>query len=444
MSREHCLACGCANASCDSNTSGYLLSHYSNSLVVALSPSTGAPLWVSAPLDGACQGTPHISSNGKYVFVTHNSGGSTVGHFTVLAHGPDAATVLYETTDTKGPFSPPGIFYNPIEGNFATGRGNNQDVLIWSHSPSPDATNGEGGSMLAFQLPRNYVPNLSTDILDVTIVNPAVTWRSTSPPLLTAGGLQLFWPVSRGQFRSWINTRFSASSSGNIGFDRGVPSWLAPQNTPAVDNDVTPTILCAGGAALEFACMNAADITAGAIWSVDLSGIVLSNPLFSTEGDRVYFAEDRGVVFSVNPQNGDKYFEKSTGAPLFSNFCLSGDGAFLYYGDQIGNVVAWKVGEESTSPTLAPEPTLVPMPTVSPPEEQSMAPTGEMIAPISSPTSSPTTERMDSPTAPAPTAVPPTRAPVASPTKSPVTSSAAVAGAIGALLQAGVVLVLGM
>ena len=92
------------------------------------------------------------------------------------------------------------------------------------------------------------------------------------------------------------------------------------------------------------------------LWT--LAGLIVSNPLFSTEGDRVYFAEDRGVIFSVDPQTGDKYFEKSTGAPLVSNFALSNDGAFLYYGDQIGTVVAWKVAEEAIPPTPAPVPDL--------------------------------------------------------------------------------------
>ena len=417
-----------------------MLSH-ANSKVAALSPSTGDLKWISPPLDGACQGTPHVSSSGEYIYVTHNSDGSTVGHFTVLVNGPDAATVLFDATDMNGPFSPPGIFRNPIEGNFGTGRGNNQDLLIWSYTPEPDDTSGQGGSVLAFQFPFNYVKDLGTDVLEVTTVVPTVGWRSTSPPLLTAGGLQLFWPVSRSQFRSWVNTRFSATASGSVGFDRGTPSFLAPQNTPAVDNKVTPAVLCSGTAAPQFVCMNAADINTGATWSVDLAGLVLSNPLFSTEGDRVYFAEDRGVIFSVNPQNGDKFFEKSTGVPLSSNFALSEDGAFLYYGDQIGNVVAWKVGEEAVPSTLAPTPT----PTVAPTVEGTMAPTGEIqgtAEPTPSLTTSPTGNRIEPPTAPSPTAAPPTKAPVAPPTEPLATSGAFRAAVASAMLVGAVVALL--
>lgn len=392
---------------------------FNHSKIVALSHPSGDVKWISPALTGACQGTPYISTSGEYVFVTHNSAFSTVGHFSVLRDDQDGA-VLYETTDANGPFSPPGFYRMPIEGNYGAGRGNNQDILIWGFAPSPDATTGEQGSVFVFQLPFNYIGDLDVRPLEVTTLVATTGWRSTAPPLLTAGGQQLFWSVSRSQFRSWVNTRFSATSSGSASFDRGVPSFLAPQNTPAVDNDTTPTIMCSGTAGPEFICMNAADINAGATWSMDLAGLIVSNPLFSTEGDRVFFAEDRGVIFSVDPQTGDKYFEKSTGAPLLSNFALSDDGAFLYYGDQIGSVVAWKVAEEALPPTA------VPVPTMAPTVDESMAPSAvdqdTSVPTIPSPTPAPTVPRAE-PTASPPTPATPTNGPPA-PATSGVTSFA--------------------
>lgn len=410
------------------------------SKIVALSHPSGDLLWTSPALVGACQGTPHIDSSGDYVYVAHNSAGSTVGHFSVLITDQDGA-VLFDMTDTNGPFSPPGIYHSPIEGNFAAGRGNDQDLLMWSYAPTPDATTGQSGSVFAFQLPFNYVQDLGTEILEVSTVIATVGWRSTTPPLLTGvGGLQLFWSVSRSQFRAWVNTRFSASSSGSAAFNRGSPSFLAPQNTPAVDDEMTPATLCAGTAGPEFVCMDATDINTGSLWSIDLAGLILANPLFSTQGDRVYFAEDRGVIFSVDPQTGDKYFEKSTGVPLTSNFALSDDGAFLYYGDQIGNVVAWKVAEEAVPPTPAP----VAAPTASPTkEESSMAPSSEAqdtSAPTESPpTAAPPTNPRNEPSAPTPTAAPPTNAPPTEPETSgacrvAVVSTVLVGAAVAALV----------
>jgi hypothetical protein len=185
--------------------------------------------------------------------------------------------------------------------------------------------------------------------------------------------------------------------------------------------------------------MNAADINTGAIWSMTLAGLVLSNPIFSTEGDRVYFAEDRGVIFSVDPLTGDKYFEKSTGAPLDSNLALSNDGAFLYFGDQLGTVVAWKVAEEVIPPT----PASVSEPTMAPTVEESMSPSTvnqdtAVPTPLSTTATAPTAPRADEPTASPPTPVTPTDAP---PTPTPATSgvtsfvvtSTMLVGAIAAL-----------
>jgi outer membrane protein assembly factor BamB len=344
-------------------------------------------------------------------------------------------TVLFDTTDPVGPFSRPAFYRKPIEGNFGTGKGNNQDILVWSYAPTPNATTAQTGSTFAFQLPFNYVADLGADLLSVTTLLATVGWRSTHPPRIAAGGFQMFWPVSRGQFRSWVNTRFNALSNGDAAFDRGYPAFLAPLSTPAVDNEMTPTILCAGGADSQFVCMNSANITLGAIWSVSVAGLILSDPIFSTEGDRVYFAQDRGAITAANPRTGDFFYEKSTGAPLASNFALSKDGSVLYYGDQIGNVVAWKVAEPVVFPTEAP--------TVAPTVTESEMPTvtGETVAPAvtSGPTAGPTTRspRVE-PTTRLPTAASPTVSPVARPTAPPTVSGASHVTSVVSVIAASI------
>jgi hypothetical protein len=330
----------------------------------------------------------------------------------------DDGTVLWDATDPLAPFSRPAFYRMPIEGNYPTGIGNSQDILVWSYAPLRDATTGESGSTFAFQLPFNFVADLGTDLLTITTLVATVGWRSTSPPLLTAGGLQLFWPVSRGQFRSWVNARFNAVSTGEASFDRANPSFLAAQCTPVADNERMPTIVCAGGAAAQFFCMNASDISTDAIWSVRVAGKILSNPIFSTEGDRIYFAQDRGVITAANAQTGENFFETSTGVPLLSNFALSEDGSALYYGDQVGNVVAWKVAEPAESPTEAPvaAPTETEMPTTDSFSETSAPSAGATTAPTVTPRVEPPTPRL-------PTSATPTVKPVA-PTESPMTSGA--------------------
>jgi hypothetical protein len=100
--------------------------------------------------------------------------------------------------------------------------------------------------------------------------------------------------------------------------------------------------------------MKAADISTGAIWKVRAAGKILSNSIFSTNGDCVYFAQDCGVISAANPETGEIFFEKSTEVPLVSNFALSKDGSDLFYGDHVGNVVAWQIAKPAVPSTEAP------------------------------------------------------------------------------------------
>ena len=234
----------------------------------------------------------------------------------------------------------------------------------------------------------------------------------------------MFWPVSRGQFRSWVNTRFNDVSSGSAAFDRGNPSFLAPPSTPAVDNEDAPSILCAGGAGSQFVCMDPANITLGAIWSVSVAGLILSDPIFSTHGDRVYFAQDRGVISAANPQTGDIFYEMSTGVPLVSNFALSEDGSVLYYGDQIGDVVAWKVSEPEIVSTNGPSTVETAAPAVS----------GSSAEPTATPRVEPTTRL--------PTAASPTVSPVATKPTVPTTSGAPHATFVVSMIAASIIVAL--
>jgi hypothetical protein len=107
-----------------------MFAYFNHSKIVTLSLPSGDIKWISPALSGPCQGTPHVSSSGEYVFVMHNSAFSTMSHFSVLCNDQDGA-VLYEMTDANGPFSPPGLYHMPIKGSYNASHGNNQDILIW-------------------------------------------------------------------------------------------------------------------------------------------------------------------------------------------------------------------------------------------------------------------------------------------------------------------------
>ena len=82
----------------------------------------GEAIWISDDLNGVASGNPQISSDGMYVFITHNADDKSNEYFTIL----DATTgsIFYsgssgeagdEPTNAYGPI---GIFHTPEQGNY--------------------------------------------------------------------------------------------------------------------------------------------------------------------------------------------------------------------------------------------------------------------------------------------------------------------------------------
>ena len=321
-------------------------------------------------------GTPKYADDDAYVFVTHNSAEMTVGHFSVLdtAAGAD---VIYNFTETAGPFGPFGFVANPIPGgNYGAGVGNTNDIAVWGLYPSPGASTGESGSVWVFQMPSNTAvggPNVTQTI--------ALTgWRYTAAPLLASKGQYLYWLVSRSGVRAWYGAAFSASPEGEYSFDRGTPSFKAAPYTPVVDNIETPTVMCGGPANPEFACFSATNILTGTgppLWTVATGGTgVYADPLMSTGGDRVYWVDNAGLVSAADPSDGTGGWNASTSVSIEANTELSSDGARFFFADTTGNIVAWEVAEGTLPNVTLPEPGQTPAPAPTTDTGSSMAPSG--------------------------------------------------------------------
>jgi outer membrane protein assembly factor BamB len=337
--------------------------------VVALGNPAGELLWISDRLEGECAGTPVISSDGRLVFLTHNSNQGTYGHFSIVsAQGMGRA--LFSRANTVAPYSPPGYVWNPTLGNFEDNENNQRDVIIWSYAPTPDATEVGPGRTFAFQLNSDF--NNNTSDFSVDVLSPEVDWQATTAPLIAANGLRLYWSVSRSKLRAWIrstnstgatNSTGSTNSTGNDGkfdqertggfdFARGDPSSLAGFSTPQVDDLENPTILCVAGASTEFYCLDATSLAEE--WMVSTASLIKTEARFSTKGDRVYFITEDGVIFSYNARgSATRNWEEDVGNKVLSNFDLSSDGGFLYCGDETGQVSAYQLSS-STLPPVTP------------------------------------------------------------------------------------------
>lgn len=231
--------------------------------------------------------------------------------------------------------------------------------------PTPDATTVGPGRTFYFQLTDDYSEGSSIADFAVRVLSSEVTWQSTTAPLIVARGLSMYWSVSRSELRAWVrksnaNATDTNSTGANGSFDRnrthaaiferGDPSFLAPFVKPIVDDSTLPKALCVGSASEEFYCLHADNLTT--IWSESTNSLIKTEARFSTNGDRVYFIEEDGILHAFNTTSGDKFYEEETDNPVISNFDLSIDGAFLYYGDETGSVVALQLAESTLPPVM--------------------------------------------------------------------------------------------
>jgi hypothetical protein len=324
-----------------------------NSTVYAKTAATGDDVWTSDPLDGVCEGSAHATSDGLNVFVIHNTENGTLGHFTVL---DETGAVYYTYDDTVGPYAPMGFYPDPSPGgNFPNGTGNTNSFAIWGYKPTPGATDAERSGTLAFQMPISTI--VASPTVTVLINATLLDWRSTAPPLLAAMGQEMFWSVTSSQLKGWTNTTFVNGPNGGANFGRGLPVWVAAPYTPAVNDIDAPTIVCGGSANSSFSCMEptVSELFYTPSFTNDITpGLIYADPFFSTAGDRVYFFDNAGIFHSINPTDGSVFFNASTGVSIQANAAMTSDGAYIFFGDTTGNILAWQIAESTLSEVTSP------------------------------------------------------------------------------------------
>eukprot|EP00980_Cylindrotheca_fusiformis_P017325 scaffold5380_cov131-Cylindrotheca_fusiformis.AAC.2 len=229
--------------------------------VVAINMN-GDKLFESPTLTGIHSGSPLISDDGQYVFLTHNSADRTTGYFTVLnASLIDVVTRSY----ADGPFGPPGIYHSPAEGFYdpipedadpadytADGTDNTNDMIIWSNTIVEDDVSVEDGFLFGFQFQDGYESD--TDSINYFVLGDSRTYRTITPPVITNEGRSLYLSASRSQYKANIGqqgldaARFNRGPNLRVDFEtnddwRGQPIWCIP----AISSDPTGDAVVYGG-----------------------------------------------------------------------------------------------------------------------------------------------------------------------------------------------------
>ena len=353
---------------------------------------TGNLLWTSPDFEGVPAGSPVISDDGEYIFLTHNTNNGTVGTFSILSASSDGELFYTERNETA-PFSPPGIYHNPAEGFYDGGEGNTNDIVVWSFAIT-DSSNSVSGAKFAFQFPIGF--DGTTTGVGYTLLDEALTaYRSNTAPVITNSGYSMYLGATNSQFFAWLGAAGSdanmfdgvASAAVQFSLNEDV-SRLAVLASPVLSSDPVQPMLFGPTAHKEFVAMD-----------YDFSNTVVVDTvtLVSAEGrvdpfDRVvYYAETNGMVHQADADTLQDLWTFQTSHPAVEGeMALSADGSVLYVSDVLGEVFAISVTNTSLPPDSTPSPdTAEPsaMPVVGTPT--SSEPSSFPIAsPISAPPSS--------------------------------------------------------
>ena len=362
-------------------------------------------------MQGVVAGTPVTTEDCQFVMATHNVDGSK-GFFSVFSYAAESEPLLtYEhPVIANEPFSALGYYWSPIQGNYPGGEGNTNDVFIWSFDTNLNLNNATVGTeqIFGFQLPTN--PNSP---LNVTEIPGDRDYQARTAPVLTDGGLSMYWSVSRSKVYAWVGdgngrTDFSTNGVGSYSLQRATMPFSAPPlTTPSLSNGNATDGFVVGTSAVNEIWRGDRNFSSAAV-TASTVGLITSRLLVSPDNMFVYYASPMpdASLYQVSSTDLSQSWKITLTGGVVGDIAQTKNGARIIVADQAGSISAFAVAtaDEALMPVSAP-PVAPTAPTVSAPVPASgptvtMGPS-ETSGPSS--TSSPSTTR--SPTTPgAPTA----------------------------------------
>lgn len=353
----------------------------------------GQELWVSPSLQGLSSGTPVVSSDGAYVFLTYNSDGGTVGHFAILdgANGD----IFFEQSYNDAPFAPLGIFHNPAEGYYDGGKSNRNDIMVWSVQPKPTDNVVGPGITFAFQFPIGFAAGGVTGLSYTRLGEDIKDFQAIQKPVFADEGRSLYWGTSRSQFWCWVGEqgidryRFNRARTSLIGFTRGIPAMQAVFAPLALSKDPANRLVFGGTAATEFVKMSA-NFTDNTV--VRTGALVKSTAHVSPDDAFVYYLETDGILHQASTLDLSDEWILNLGGTTEGEFALNNDGTMLYVADASGLLQALRVGDVPTEePSSSPSSLPTSGPSLRPTTGRTTFPSGSPVAATPAPAISPVT-----------------------------------------------------
>jgi hypothetical protein len=378
-------------------------------------------LWQSAQLVGVASGTPVLSSDDQFVYLTHNSASTTVGHFSILATTTTTTTtnnssssstksrLLFTSINTTNPYASPGIYHSPVEGYYDGGEGNQNDILVWAYTAKPTDVKVGTGGLFAFQFPIGFSTTTRTTSSASFVIqylgDNNIDFQSVSKPVITNQGLSMYYAGSRSQWRCWVGSLgqkanyFNRARTALLAFERGTPPSSPAFNTLALshhNSDVEPMVF-GGTASMQFASAN---YNFSNVKNVTTNSVVMTEARVSPDDLVVYYTEVDGFLHQANTSTLADVWMEALPAPVKAEMDLQSDGSMIYIGDVSGNVIAYQVAlGPPVAPTMAPSMSPSTTTTV-------LAPTLKPVAPHTATTNSSSKPAPAVPTHASPTTTP--------------------------------------
>lgn len=250
-------------------------------------------------------------------------------------------------------------------------------MIMWSETPKPADTTVEDGFMYGFQFPRDFSGN-STGVGYFQLGDFERDFQSTTPPVMTNGGLSAYWAVTRSGYMGWTPKQFSRARSEAVGFTRNLDfpgqACFAP---PALSSSEDQPFVFGGSAAAEFVRLNF-DMSEQVV--IPTASLIMAKAAVDGEDRAVYYVEMAGMLHQADFDTladvwnftMDAFVEGEMAMTLNSDLIIVADTRGVVKAIQVAEIVATEPPSlfpsdvPSTAPTGAPAAGGGTVPTVSP------------------------------------------------------------------------------
>ena len=326
-------------------------------------------LMTSVEMSGKVAGTPVVSSNGKHIYVTHNTQAAG-GQFSIL--DSDTAKVLFTEVSTlendrKVFYGPIGMVDSPAEGFYNGGEGNTNNMLVWGPLPPDDRSYLLDGSMRGFQLPTNFRYGNTNELKRLKTIRLATVYlTTTTAPTLSKTGREMFLSASMGSIVAWTNGQELDDSKewSRDDLERDItirerPIYSSPTLLTSYRGDKIVLSSSLSSTYYTF------DVNTGDTkWKLSgLSSIVTSKAIVSSDGYRAFLIEGTQFVRMIDPfinnvNQMTKWRFNAGNSQFLANGAIDQKDEVIYFGDTSGRITALRVA--SPPPTISPSPTPIP------------------------------------------------------------------------------------